>query len=473
MADLPVTLPNRIQVAGLADFQGRISGTPSAPSAVGQLGLQNLVVNNSLAFEDRIAGSVRYGGQTSIVDLRGDRDRIYAQFDRGNRPIEFFVQQDTTIAQGRTVGDRLAASVANFPLDALNVQVATLGTVGGTLNGDFNVNLATFAAEGRVAIAQPRLGYLNAIQEGSAPDSLVAEFRYADGAGAISNSELRFNNSRYLLAGSFSGGDDPQFQGKITADRGRVEDILTALQFFDYEDFGRGLELPTYDSADALNLVPVGLTSASLITQLRRLAEIDVLQLQRQQQEDAQILPDLATLNGAFTGEIDLTASARSGITANFNLEGEDWRYGEYGVDRVILADGRFENGELTVLPLRLQGFSYLEAGDTVPGAQSDRVETPDSFLSFSGSVGGEVQSGQLQAQQVPAELVRDFFDSPLNLEGSLNATATVSGSFRNPQATGEFNLAEGSLNETPVQEATSFFSYNNARLNFQGRVVI
>ncbi|MBD2090888.1 translocation/assembly module TamB domain-containing protein [Microcoleus sp. FACHB-1515] len=466
LADLPVTLPNNVQVAGLADFQGRISGTPSAPAAIGQLALQNLVVNNSLAFEDRLAGSVRYGGQTSVVDLRGDRDRIYAQLDSRNRPIEFLIQQDTTIAQGRTVGDRLIASVANFPLDVLNLRpVATLGTIGGTLNGDFNVNLNTFAAEGRVAIAQPRLGYLNAIQEESTPDSLVAEFRYANGAGVISNGELRFNNSRYLLAGNFSGGNDPQFQGKITADQGRIEDILTALQFFDYEDFGRGLELPTYDSADALDLVPVGSPGAALITQLRRLAEIDVLRAQRQQQEDAQILPDLATLNGAFTGEIDIAASARSGIIASFNLEGQDWRYGEYGVDRVILADGTFENGELTVLPLRLQGFSYLEAGD--------RVENPDSFLSFSGSVGGEAQSGQLQAQQVPAALVRDFFDTPLDVDGQINATATVSGSFRNPQATGEFSLAEGSLNGTPVQEATSFFSYNDARLNFEGRVVV
>ena len=468
LATLPVTLPNQVQVAGLADFQGRISGTPTAPAAAGQLRLQNLVVNNSLAFEPLLAGSVQYGGgQTTVVDLQGDRDRIFAQLDRRNRPIEFLIQQNSTLAQGETQGDRLVATVQNFPLDALNVRpVATLGTVGGRLSGDFTVNLNTYAAEGRVAVLEPRLGYLNAAQDVQQPlDSFVGQFRYANGAGAISNGELLLGDSRYLLAGQFATGTDPQFRGNITADKGRVEDILTALQYFDISDFSRGINTPTYDRAADLDLVPIELSNATLLTQLRRLSELEVLQAQRQEQENAQFLPDLSTLKGEFTGEITVVASGRSGVTADFDLEGQDWRYGEYGVDQVILADGRFENGALTVLPLRLQGLSYVQDGT--------REEIADSFLSFSGEVGGAQQTGQLQASQVPAGLVRDLFRLPIDFDGRLNATATLSGSLTNPQATGEFNLVNGSLNDTPVQEATSFFSYNNARLNFQGRVVV
>lgn len=478
LASVPVALPNNIRVAGLADFSGRVRGTLAALNVAGQLQLANLVVNN-LAFDPVMAGTVQYvGGQGTNLDLTGRRsglladliegDRIAVELNSRNRPTNFLIRRGDAIAQGTTRGDILTANLQNFPLETLNLTPAArlgIGAVGGLLTADISANLATLAAEGTIAIDQPRLGYINAARDLNQADRLTASFRYANGATVVNNGELLLGDSRYLLAGSISGGSNPQFRGNVTADRGKIEDILAALQYFDIRDFSRGLRAPSYNPAADLGLIPVGQPTATLLNQIRRFSEIIALQEQRAAQAQANVIPDLSTLRGEFTGDFNISGSAR-GITADFGLQGQNWRLGKYGVQQVTIAQGRFENGILTVLPARLDGLSYIRAN-----GQTDLLE--GSFLSYSGTVGGQAQSGQLQARRIPIGLVRDLFRSPLNLDGELNATATLSGTIANPQATGELSVANATLNNTAVQQATSFFSYNDARLNFTGRVVV
>jgi translocation and assembly module TamB len=479
LAAIPVTLPNAAQVSGQADFNGRVQGTLTAPRVAGQLQLENLVVNN-LAFDPVMAGKVQYiGGQGTNLDLSGqqhgllaltERDRIAVRLDNRYRPTSFLIRQGDAIAQGNTQGDILTANVQNFPLEALNLTPAAnlgIGAVGGLLTADASVNLVTLAAQGTVAIDQPRLGYINAARDLNRPfDRFTAQFRYANGEAVLNNGELRLDDSRYLLAGSFLAGADPQFRGKVTADQGRLEDLLAVVQYFDLQDLARGIGAPTYDRAADLNLVPVGLPNATLLNQLRRFSEIAALQDQQREQARTNPLPSLSELKGAFSGDLSFAGSGRSGITADFSFQGQDWQWGKYGVQQVTLAQGRFENGVVTVLPLRLDGLSYFQRN-----GQPQPIE--GSFLSFSGQVGGQTQSGQLQARRIPVGLLRGLTRVPIALEGELNATATLSGSATNPQANGELNVTNATLNNAAVQQATSFFSYSNARLNFTGRVVV
>jgi translocation and assembly module TamB len=466
---LPVAIPRTVQLAGQADFTGRIQGTPAAPTVVGQVRLENFAVN-TVIFEPVLAGDVRYaGGQGLNLDLVGQQDRIAVELDGRNRPIAFLVQSDETFAQGTTQGDRLVATVQNFPLEILNFAPAAtvgLGAIGGRLSGDVSVNLATLAAEGTVAIAQPSLGYINATRDAaSSLDRLTAQFRYANGEAELISAELQLDDSRYLASGSFST-RTTQFRGKVVADQGRLEDILTVLQYFDIQDFQRGLGTPTYGGAADVSPVPVGLPNATLLTQLRRFSEIEALQNQQREQAQSALIPDLSELRGAFNAEVEFAGSARSGVTANFSLLGQDWRWGDYGVSRVLIADGEFADGVLTVLPLRFAGLSYALAN-----GQRETIE--GSFLNFAGQVGGDQQSGQLQASRIPIGLLRDLFNLPIDIDGQLNASATLVGSLANPQATGEITLSDASLNNTTVQQATSFFNYGDARLNFTGRLVV
>lgn len=465
--NLPIPTPDPVEIAGLADFVGRLTGTPVAPNVVGQLELNGLAVN-SLAFEPRLSGPFELNAQGIDLNVTGSSDRLAIVLDSANRPRSFFVQQDQAIAQGRGEGDRLLAEVTNFPLAALNLAPATeagLGQVRGQLNGNFDINLETYAVAGEVAIAQPAIGHISG-------ERFATRFRYANGITTISGGDLRLRGScpipaavslsdadldrcgsRYLLSGNFNPSAEPQFRGQVVAEPGRVEDVLVALQIFELGDFARALTQPTYGTAADVAAVSVGEANATLLNQLRRFSEIVALQEQQLAQREAvTILPDLAELRGRFTGNIDVAFSQLQGLSADLSLRGADWNWGGYDVKQVIV-DGRLDQGVLTLLPLRLQ--------------------SDDILLTFSGVVGGEQQSGQLRAENLPLSVLQDLFELPINVQGNLNATATLAGSIENPQVTGEVNLTDSSLNYTPVQEARGIFGYNDARLIFNSRIVV
>lgn len=515
LTDLPVTLPTAVRLAGSSDFEGRITGPLNAVAVTGQLGLNNLAVN-TLAFEPRLQGNLRFQlNQGLAVDLVGtqQQDRIAVVLDSRYRPESFYLRQGEAIAEGRSQNDRLVASLTNFPLAALNYAPAAeqgLGIVTGVLNGNLVANLADLsnpAIQGEVAIANPALDFIKA-------ESFRGRFRYVDGVAVLEEgAELRFTNSRYLLQGSFNPGTDPQFQGQVIAEAGRVEDVLAALRWFEIADLGQ-IPPPPYAPPEQVQTSAVGLRNATLLNQLRRYSEIK--SLYRQQllaRTDAQFLPELSTLRGGFSGTVDLAYSNRSGPSVAFDLSGQDWQWGDcsaiprqvttdapvtdlleppsvetalqaeaaavgipnaqvairtaalancrtYQVNQVV-AQGNLRDGVLTLLPVSLQ--------------------TEESLLTFSGQLGGEEQSGQLIAENVPVAALRDLFRLPINIEGDLDATATLGGSPANPQFEGAINLVDGrvtrendgQLQTEAIPPVRALFGYNNARLNFNTRFLV
>lgn len=478
LTNLPVAIPPQLQVAGTTDFSGKVTGPLEALVVAGQLGLNGLAVNQ-FAFEQRLSGNLRYALNRGLdLDVAGQQDRIALVLDGQNRPRSFYVRQQDTIAEGRSQGDRLLATLTNFPLAALNLSPAAnlgLGQVSGQLNGNFDVNLADLSNPdviGDVAIANPALDYI-------AADSFVGRFRYINGVAVLEDgAELKLRNSRYLLSGRFNPGTDPQFQGSVVADEGRIEDIFALLRWFELSDLGRVSPADYGDSAD-VETVAVGLPNATLLNQLRRYSEISALY--RQQvvaREESTLLPDLSTLQGGFSGTVNLAYSNQSGPALDFNLNGQDWLWGgcqtsrplgdpltldlavpldprecqQYQLNQVI-AQGNFQSGVLTLLPLRL--------------------ESDQSLLTFSGQVGGPEQSGQLIAENVPVAALRDLFRFPIDVDGSLNARAQLGGSVENPEFDGEISLVNGEINQTQLDSTLrTLFGYNNARLNFNSRFV-
>ena len=451
LQDLPFQLPNTVDLAVRADFTGRVSGTLPTPNVVGSLRLRDLVVNN-LAFEPVLTGDVQVAAGRGVeLEVTGNQDRIAINLDPNYRPVSFLVRRDQAVATGRSQGENLLVNVENFPLNALNLSPPNPafgpGPVAGLLTGDFQINQATFAAEGNVAIAQPAIGRIKG-------DRFVAQFGYANGRATLSGGEFVLGESRYALAGSVAQTPNgPQFQGQVNITQGKIQDILTALQFFDLQDFSRGLQPPTYARANELESVPVGLAEAPLLTQLRRFSEIEaLLQQQRQQRRDTSPLPPLADLEGTFNGEISVDGSLQNGVAANFDLQGKNWEWGSYNADQVI-AQGSFENGVLTLLPVR--------------------IESDETLLAFNGQVGATQQSGQLRVRNFPIDELDNFVNLPVEITGQLNATATLAGSLQNPQAVGELSLVQGTVNQKAIESALGSFSYANARLNFGSNVMV
>lgn len=445
LQDVAVDLPAAIAYSGRADFAGRITGNLTAPQVNGNLALKNFVVNG-VAFEPYLSGRVQYA-QGVRLDLRGEQDRIAAILNPQFQPVTFEIRRGDAIATGQTRGELLLVDVKNFPLSLAQLPgLSPTFAPSGTLTGNLAVNLNQQTANGEVIISRPGVG-------GYLADVFQGRINFADGVASLTDGQLRRGKTILQLDGSANLlAANPQFKGQINIVQGEIQDVLEALQIFDLEDFQRAGQPPTFGSAADLQTVPIDASAVSIQNQLRRLAEIEALQALNQAKQDEAIVPPLKDLQGTFTGKIDVAGSLRSGINANFNIRGQDFKWGRFTANDVV-AVGNFQNNELTLLPLRLQ--------------------SDDAVIAFSGKLLGAEQSGQLRVDNYPVEQLTDLVELPITLNGRINATATISGSFRNPQAVGEYRLTNAQLNGTDVEQVQGSFTYANARLDFSNTLAI
>ncbi|MEC4813548.1 MAG: translocation/assembly module TamB domain-containing protein, partial [Scytonema sp. PMC 1069.18] len=460
LQQLPLQLPSLIALSGKADFGGRISGKLPVPDIQGQVRLRNLVVNQQ-PFESALTGNIQMvQGQGLNLDVVGKRDRIAFNTDSNRNPNSFQIKWHDALFTGQSQGDVLAAKVENFPLQILrltppaNTQLGT-GAIAGLLSGNFQFNQKTFATQGDVAIANPQFGRIRG-------DRLAAQFRYSDGNASITNSVFIKDTSRYSLEGTFNQmSNGPQVKAKLNVTRGEVQDILTALQIYEFQDIQRGPVEPSYGKAsDLVTVRPVSLSQQPLLAQLQRLSEIDYLLSQQQQKrKDASPIPELADLNGTFNGEVTVDTATATGLSVKFSLNGKDFAWGKednlkhlYKAEQVV-AQGSFENGVLTLLPFRL--------------------ESQNRLITFTGNIGGKEQSGQLRVLNFPVEVLSQFVKLPIGMTGNLSGTAAIAGSIDNPQTKGELEITQGTLNQKGVESANASFSYSNGRLSFGSIVAV
>ncbi|MCC5642824.1 translocation/assembly module TamB domain-containing protein [Nostoc sp. CHAB 5824] len=458
LKQLPINFPNQVAVAGRVDFNGQITGKLPLPNVVGQINLRDLVVQD-IAFEPLLTGNIDSAqGRGLNLNLAGNSDRLAFNLDANNRPKSFLVKWQQASATGNVQGNDWALKVANFPLQILNLTpppVTRLGAgkITGLLTGDLLFNQQTLAATGNLAIANPQIGRLKG-------DRLAAQFRYGSGKGTLASSEFVKGKSSYALVGTFAQSPKgPQLQGKLNVNQGEIQDVLTVAQIFDLQNLPGG-SAEIYGTAADLNTTPQGAQNQPLLTQIQRFSEIEALVAEQEEQRlNSTPIPDLADLKGTFNGEVAVNTATANGLSVDFNLNGQNFAWGKkeernrfYTADKVI-AEGNFENGVLSLRPLRL--------------------ESQNRLIAFTGNVGGDEQSGQLRVNNFPLQLLNNFVKLPLGITGNLNGTAALAGSIDNPQARGELQITEGILNQNKIESAIASFSYANGRLNFGSTVAV
>jgi len=437
--DLAIPLPVAVAYSGRVDLLGRVTGTPTAPAVNGDLTLRQFILNR-VAFDPVLRGKLRVDRGVAL-NLAGVQDRIALVLNSAYQPVAFEIQRGQAFAKGQSQGELLLVETRNFPLEFLNpASTAVLFPVSGNINGNFAVNLKQMEVNGQVAISKPGLGNYRADQFGG-------RLSFSKGTATLKGAELRRGKSVFQINGSANVlSANPQFQGELNVAQGYLQDVLGLLQLFDITDLARGSKPPVYGDAADLQAAPVEMTKATLLDQLHRLSEVETLLAQAQARRKASFLPEFRDIKGTFSGEVKVAGSLQAGVNAKFNLRGQNWEWGPYSVKQVV-ADGSLENGTLTLLPLRFQ---------------SDQ-----SVIAFSGEISKDKQSGQFRMENIPVELIKDAFNLPINLEGQLNANATIAGSLNDPQAIGFIQLRNGSLNGTSIQLAQGGFQYKNARLGF------
>ncbi len=449
LQQLPAALPNAVSVAGQADFDGRIAGTVASPNVNGTLALRDFAVDG-LKFESLLEGSVStIPGQALNLNLAGANDQIQLALAPNYQPLSFLIKRGETVASGQRQGELLRVSTQNFPIALLKeltpvptasserspLAVIATQPLSGVVSGNLEVNVNTFDVSlNDVAITGP-----------------IFE--------AAKGDQSQPGNNRYVISGNIlRTATGPEFKNlQLRVEEGQLPVVLAALEAFNLTK-----ESPSLGNARDVSVAPVTLPDERLQIQLQRFSEIEALLAeQRQQREATSPLPELSEVKGSFTGTVTVNGSLASGISANVNIDGKNWEWGSYKTDQVsVIADASFQNGVLTLLPLRFQ--------------------SGESYANFSGTIGGDAQSGQLQLRNVPIDqlqaLVQEFSNLPpatLGFTGLLNATATLSGSIDNPQARGELEIIDATLNQQDVQSAKGSFSYNNARLNFSSSVLV
>jgi translocation and assembly module TamB len=458
LKQLPINFPNQVAVAGRVDFNGQVTGKLPLPNVVGQINLRDLVVQD-IAFEPLLTGNIDSAqGRGLNLNLAGNRDRLAFNLDANNRPKSFLVKWQEASATGNVQGNDWALKVANFPLQILNLTPPPItrlgaGKIAGLLTGDLLFNQQTLATTGNLAIANPQIGWVKG-------DRIAAQFRYSDGKGTLTNSEFVKGKSSYALVGTFAqSSKGPQLQGKLNVTQGEIQDVLALTQIFDLQNLPGG-SAAIYGTAEDLNTTPQGVPNQPLLTQIQRFAEIETLVAEQQEQRlNSTPIPDLADLKGTFNGEVAVNTATANGLSVDFNLNGQNFTWGKkeernryYTADKVI-AEGNFENGVLSLRPLR--------------------IESQNRLVAFTGNVGGDEQSGQLRVNNFPVQLLNNFVKLPVGITGNLNGTAALAGSIANPQARGELQITDGLLNQKAIESARASFSYANGRLNFGSTVAV
>ncbi|MBW4564736.1 MAG: translocation/assembly module TamB domain-containing protein [Mojavia pulchra JT2-VF2] len=451
LQNLPFNLPGNIALAGTVDFAGQVSGTPTSPIANGNIQLQNLAVNG-LGFDPVLTGNVSYQpGQGTQLQVTGKQDLISVSLGANNRPTAFNIRRDRAVASGRTVGENLLVNFQDFPISLAENFLpanANLGRVSGQLSGNLAINLNDYSLAGDVAIAQPRIGRI-------AADEFRGSISFRDGTATLTNGELRQGESRYLFSGNLPTRGNNPFQFEVSFDQARIQNLLQALSVYNFRDLNTGLQPPQLADAEALQTQPVSLPNTNLLAQLDFFSKIQslVVQQRMQEQKQASRIPTLAELQGIISGKLAVTGSLRSGLNVGFNFTGSNWVWGNYNINQVV-ASGNYENGVLSLQPLRLN--------------------VNNSLLAFNGQLSEETISGQAQIRDLSIADVKPFLPKlPIDVAGNLDANVTLAGSLENPQATGELALLNASLNNQSVQSAQLDFNYNNARLNFGSNILV
>ncbi|MDJ0705953.1 MAG: translocation/assembly module TamB domain-containing protein [Leptolyngbyaceae cyanobacterium MO_188.B28] len=449
-AFIPEAVQAQTQVSGLLSYEGQISGPLANPEIAGKTYLAGLGFN-SFRFESALAGEVQFAlSKGGTVDLSGPQARLAASLDARFLPTVFEIQNQDFLAQGRMADNQLEANIQNFPLAALDFKPAAsqgLGAVGGLLNAQIQADLTMLSkpgVQGAIAITNPALGHIRA-------DAFSASFSYAEHAAALTNGELQFGASRYLLAGIVSQSPKPYFQGELMVVPGHIEDIFTALQWFTIEDVKRGLASSGDPGAAALETTYRSLPNGPLLEQLEAFSAFMADWEAAQQRQETALAPILEELSGQFTGVIRVAGSSATDLTADFNIQGRNWAWGQYQQPNELAVKGRYAGDALTLNPVRF--------------------ESETALVQFVGAGNLEQLDGELKIENVPVDLIQNFAALPTDLGGYLNMTAQLGGGLANPKALGRIDVAEASLNQAPLQSVGIEFNYDNAHLLFEGAV--
>jgi translocation and assembly module TamB len=420
---LPLPIPQKVEeivsknqeeiVTGNVSFAGKIAGNIEKPELEGQVSLANFTLP-AVQFEKQLNGAVSMSPENEIkVDLTGVNDTIQLSLASNYQPESFFFKVKEMEVRGKSEQDILTVVTNDIPLEFVK-KAALIYSF--PLNPTLLQNPEDFRGNvsGKLAVNWPSL---------TAKKSL------------------------------------PLFKAEANITGLNVQQLLTALEIFEFSDLRRGFSKPSYVRANSL--YPTDNYSAPLFSinsektvdnQLNRLSEIAAfLQREERKRQENSTIPPLGDLEGNLNLALAASNSPELGLLAQLNLDGgsaaDPWRWGGYTAQKVALSS-TFKDGVLSVNPLR--------------------VELNDSVIQVSSQM-GENPTAEVQLTNISLDLIDKFVKIPpfVDFGGGINATVQLADFPAKLRAIGAVNIKDATINETPIQSANGSFTYQDSRLDF------
>jgi len=455
---------------GTLAFTGEVSGSVADPQVRGTVTLANGRVDR-LTLPPLLTGPLGWDGQGLRLDLTGDGDRLQGTFARDFTPQTLTAKLGTAELSVTPEGNGQRAIARGVPLALLGAIVGQ-PNVRGQANADLRVEWGPRPrAVGTVTVQQPQLGRIRA-------ERLQAQLTYQDGQFRLQEGTLALERDATAGSYGFEIAFDPQNPAQttatITAKGGQLQDVVALMQWVEPRDIGRGWG----EWAPATALVPplaLGLaTGSSLYRQLEYFAQV---RARREQDEvtTAQAnlnLPPLRLLTGKFGGTLSLKPGERGPILAA-DIQGENWEYGKFAVDRVALK-GKYQGERL-----------FLETLEATQGERLGRIADAQLSLGILTSNASplerlrylqESQKGRIQLRDFPLAALRPFpffANLPFDIDGDVSGEVTLGGTVALPEAQGQFRIANGSFDRQAVKSAEADFNLKNLQIQFKGRVLV
>ncbi|HIK24487.1 MAG TPA: translocation/assembly module TamB domain-containing protein [Thermosynechococcus sp. M46_R2017_013] len=431
---LEPNLPVSLTLAGTTSFQGQLTGRLNNLQLQGALFTQGLAVNG-WRFAPQLTGTVALSQQQGVtLNLQGGGDRLALRLAPDGLPHSLLIQRQQAQLIGQRQGENFDLRLQQFPIESLRLRPPELpeaAILTGVASGSLQLQNWT-RGQGHFTVERPGVGAWRG-------DRLQAQFRLSRDRLTIQSGLFEKGQSRYQLTAELQ----PQRWGaQLTIAQGNLADLTGFATVF-------GIGQPTTRGTAAdLGLPRAGEgLQVSLLTQIRRLAEIETLQAQAALVRRPQPLPPLDQLRGGVNGQINLSQTPQAGLVASFDLKGADWQWGNYQIEH-FLGRGRFAQNQVVLTTLNL----------LANGGQ----------LNMNGTVGGNQQNAQLRLEQFPVSLVASLLPPGVEVEGKVNAQAVLTGSWQQPILAGRAALVEGQLNQRPLEAANATFRYAQNRLALQ-----
>lgn len=444
--------PAWLQPRGYLDFTGHLRGDWPQPQLAGTAALRQLALNDRPLLAD-VSGPVQASPtQGARLDLRGGGSQVFASLGPDLWPQAFRVTNGEFLAQGQPQGENLAVELRRFDLGLLAlrpIEQPDLGWLEGRLEADALINLNPWsnpAVTASFRLDRPSLGAISA-------QSLTGQLGYRNGLALLTGGALTLApRTNFLFTGE--GQLFPQWRARaeISTDNAQFQDILQTLGVYDYGDLGRFLQPRPPGQVTDLAVHSVGAPQAPLLNQATLARALGALGRLGQEQSARALLPSLEELEGSVSGRLSLNIAQGQDLAAEFSFAGQNWAWGRYDFDNQFLAQGQLRDQVLSLNPLEFR------AGETQLGLVGDL---------------GLAQSDlRLEAVNLPLSAAANLLETPFQVTGLLNLQAQLTGAYTNPQLQGQFGVAGATINQQPLQEISSLFSYQDAILNLQGRIL-